>query len=82
MAWRICLVPGCPRKKLVQPWNCNSEYDWLCPPHRKMIAMQSEERRQSLKEKRKAIHGVMSGINPLSLPSSVKRGTRRVTIRH
>jgi hypothetical protein len=34
MAWGVCIVKGCQKRKPIQPFFTNTVHKWLCPKHR------------------------------------------------
>jgi len=40
MAWRVCKVPGCRKKKPIQPFGTTTRHPWLCFVHRQELQQQ------------------------------------------
>jgi len=61
MAWRVCKIPGCPRKKPIQPFGTATRHEWLCPKHRAEAQQETVNRIARLVGARQTLARMMNG---------------------
>ena len=65
MAWRVCIVPGCPKTKLIQPFNTNTKHRWLCPRHRAELREETISRITRVAKAKRSLASIMNSRESL-----------------
>jgi len=60
MAWRVCIIPGCSKTKLIQPFNTNTKHKWLCPQHRFEMQEETTKRIVRVSKAKRSLASIMN----------------------
>lgn len=64
MAWRICKVPGCHKRKPIQPFGTTTVHAWLCPKHRIQAQEEHINHLARVTRSRRYLASIIAGREP------------------